>query len=223
MESKAQKCLELFKRLSYSFAISEVFDTEDPKVNELRAVASSIPLYLFVAEKFYFPETPDGSEAVFEVVILTEETDLAYVDNLTPVIKVPGRSSSIAPLPLSIVVTENFLLKHTWPVVTLSESYTKEICSYAENLNISLLDITTREFIREILRLLFPYNLLCSLDNIDKLNDILKHKVCKILSRITQIIDASARPEANRNFNSSKNRSQEIPQFASKPEIPLGE
>jgi hypothetical protein len=166
---KVKAAWELFNSLvSQGFELYKVVDASKsfPKLNEIREISANIPLYVALVEETSF----DCQNKLFKSIILTEEILLGYLNQNTPLIKLPRYKTLLVALPVWIYLNENFLIEYSYKRGALKNTEIEKLVKYANATSIP--ENIKGQFINTIIKLLAPYNTQSIFDVIDTLDSL---------------------------------------------------
>ena len=166
MKDVIKQTYKLFKELTKKGL--ELYQTSQknfPKVRELREINTNYPIYVVLIQ-----EIPvDCQNKIYKSLILTEDVLLGFLNQKTPIIKLPNLRTILVALPFWVYLDENFLLNHTNKLGVLNEDDIHRLENYAEQAKIPQ-DIRGK-YIRFLMKLLAPYNKEAILSYLEKIEE----------------------------------------------------
>jgi len=148
-----QEILQMVRTLMKDFKIFETEKKSSPKLYQLRRFSSSYPLYFLLLEETYFYQ-----DKIFTCMVFSEDVELSFINETTPLLRIPKKKTVIAGLPFWIYLTEEFLEKYSENLTRLPEEKIEKLQKYIENHPIDKIGGTTKEYISDLMRLLAPFN-----------------------------------------------------------------
>ena len=163
---KVKKAWELFNTLTKKFELYAISDAHKsfPKVKELREISANYPLYVALVEEIFF----DDQNKIFKSIVLTEEILLGYLNERSPLIKLPKYKTLLVALPMWIYLSESFLINYTYKRGELKD--VERLVRYAETTSIlSISSNIKKKFINAVMELLSSYNTESIFDMLDRI------------------------------------------------------
>jgi len=159
-----EKCLALYRSL---ISLEEVMpipvdNPKPPRIGDLRRIQLFPPVYVILAEEedFY-------SEKLYKAIVFTEDLELGWLKETTPVLKLDSIKTILVGLPIQVWLEESFLHKFSLRLGTLhSEDWTKLI-EYVEHTEIP--QTLQGEYIRLVAERFKPYNVESLIKHLEKI------------------------------------------------------
>jgi len=148
-----QKTLQMVKNLMKDFKVFETEKKSFPEPHQLRRLRCTYPLYFVLLDKTQFHQ-----EFIYVCMPFSEDIELSFINEDTPVLQLPKRKTIIAGLPFWIYLTEEFLEKYSETIAKLPEEKIERLQKYVENTPFDKIGGATKEYIKDLMHLLAPYN-----------------------------------------------------------------
>ena len=199
MNNPIEKSFKLYRSILKGAKIVPVKNPIYPQIGDLRKINTIPSIYLALAE-----ELPFYQEKLYKALVLTEEIQLGWLSQETPVLKLPRHRVILVALPFWIYLTEDFLQNFTQKVGKLSVDSMTKLLHYAEYTDLN--DFETLKpiqvkYIKLVMQYLAPYNTKSLLTFLEKLESAeetpqvvqLNDQVVNALSEYTYLKAATSR------------------------------
>lgn len=158
--------LKRIKTLTQNFKVFEVKEKISPKTFQVRRLSSSYPFYFVLLSK---PEISESS--IYICVPFTEDIELAFINQNTPLLKINKQKVLLVGLPFWIYLTEEFLRNHSQVIINnLDEKSINKIKQYLDEISFDKIKGVNKEYLELMMKLLSPLNtenILVALDEIE--------------------------------------------------------
>jgi hypothetical protein len=169
MEKKdvIKKTYKVFKELTKKgLELYQVEQKTFPQKGELREICANYPIYVVPVEEI----SVDYQNKIYKTLILTEDVLLGFLNQKTPIIKLPEQKTLLVALPTWIYLNEKFFVNYTYKRAELDKSSIEILTKYAEKTSIPK-DLRG-EYINSIMKLLSPYNTYSILNTLDVIEEL---------------------------------------------------
>jgi len=151
--SLLQEILKDVRSLMKDFKVFETEKKSFPELCQLRRLCCTYPLYFVLLDKTQFYQ-----EFIYICMPFSEDVELSFINENTPLLQIPKKKTIIAGLPFWIYLTEEFLEKYSEAIAKLPDEKIEKLQKFVENTPLDKIGGTTKEYIKDLMHLLAPYN-----------------------------------------------------------------